>query len=388
MDGLNENRGTVQDGRYGTSVENALIPIDYINVEKIIADNRDKKGNASNAENSGGVLLGKRVSPVVFLRRMICVLLAVVGVLSYGYLGFRGVEYIGREGFISAVSDGVFGGKISEILPILIPSDDPADETITENSANDKNTPVLLEDIGCSNPDTVFNETKYDPDDISVSAMSVIPEMKKDTTVLIIHTHGTESYSDNVDAVAPDEDFRTDSTEENVIAVGKAFAEILETNGIKTIHCTEMFDRESYINAYNRSAEAVKEYMNKYPEITYVLDIHRDAVIRSDGTVVRSNGKGAAQVMIVCGTDEMGADFPLWRENFAFAREYQRNLFEKAPEMVRHMNLRRASFNQQICERYLLLEMGTCGNTLDEAKESARISAEVFADMILEKTEE
>ena len=250
--------------------------------------------------------------------------------------------------------------------------------------ANVENTvKISSENIGCSEPNAVFNETGFDLASLSVTASSAVTEFGENSAVLIIHTHGTECYAPEGDTVSADENFRRDDPAENVVAVGKAFAEILEENGVRAIHCTEMFDRESYIDAYVRSARAVKEYMEKYPEITCVVDIHRDAVIRSDGTVIKSDGDGKAQLMIVCGTGEMGADFPDWRGNFLFGREFQKKLFENDPSIVRHMNLRSASFNQQLCDRYLLLEVGTCGNTLEEAKTSARIAASTFAELLL-----
>lgn len=388
MDGVNGDKDRVCGDTIGTSVENTLIPIEYINIDEILEYHRKNEGDSANAEKTLPKFSERKWGMGLVLRRIISTMLAAVGMLSFVYIGFRCVKVVRDGGFVRIVSNSVFGGVVSEISPIIFPDKDVSKEEIQENLSNVENVPVSLENIGCSDPGAVFNETKYDPDGVSIPTSSAIPKFKKDSAVLIIHTHGTESYSDNGHSVSENEDFRTDSSEDNVIAVGKAFAEILEEKGIKAIHCTEMFDRESYINAYNRSAEAVKEYMKKYPEISYVLDIHRDAVIRSDGTVVRSDGNGAAQLMIVCGTDEMGADFPRWRENFAFGREYQQRLFENDPYMVRHMNLRSASFNQQLCERYLLLEVGTCGNTLDEAKKSATTAASVFADMLLENAEE
>lgn len=315
------------------------------------------------------------------LRRGLCGILAVAGVLSYGYLGYRGALYMSSDGISAAVFDGVFGGRIAVVSPQTVPQ-----ETVPPSAEDEADSPaseylaVSSEDIGITDPDAVFNETKYDLDSESLAAWAT-PYSAGDT-VLVIHTHGTEAYAPEGDVPA-DEDFRSEDTDNNIVAVGAAFAENLSARGINVIHCREMFDRESYIDAYARSSSAVAEYMQKYPEISYVIDIHRDAVIRQNGTVVRSDGGSGAQLMIVCGTDEMGADFPGWRKNYAFGREYQRLLFERDPRLVRHMNLRGASFNQQLCEHYLLLEVGTCGNTLTEAITAAESAADSFADLLL-----
>ena len=113
-----------------------------------------------------------------------------------------------------------------------------------------------------------------------------------------------------------------------------------------------------------------------------MLDVHRDAIIREDNTVVKTGVDGMAQLMLVCGTDEMGADFPEWRTNLAFAVKLQSRLMDAFPSLMRHINLRGASFNEQLCEKYLLLEVGSCGNTLDEAQTAAKAFAETVADMI------
>lgn len=351
---LYDNDGTtlvpIEDGPISADAENAAVP------------------DEASANNGRGLRN---------LRRGLCGLLAVAGVLSYGYLGYRGAIYLASDGLSRAVFDGVFGGRIAAVTPLPVP-----EETLppAEDEADAEYLTLSSEDIGITDPDVVFNETGYDPDSESVAAWAT-PYSTGDT-VLVIHTHGTEAYAPEGDVPA-DEDFRSDDPESSIVAVGAAFAENLRERGINVIHCREMFDRESYIDAYAESASAVAEYMGEYPGIAYVIDIHRDAVIRRDGTVVRSDGGSGAQLMIVCGTDEMGADFPRWRENYAFGREYQRLLFERDPRLVRHMNLRGASFNQQLCEHYLLLEVGTCGNTLAEAISAARTAADSFADLLL-----
>jgi hypothetical protein len=47
--------------------------------------------------------------------------------------------------------------------------------------------------------------------------------------------------------------------------------------------------------------------------------------------------------------------------------------------MMRSIDLRSASFNEQYTKGSLLLEVGSCANTLEEAK----ISADIFADALI-----
>lgn len=315
-----------------------------------------------------------------------CALLGVIGVLCYVGLGCEAVRYLRDGGFGRVVASRIFGGSLTavETLPeVHIPTESGGTvaETDEENSANAEHIGIVSADIGCDEPSDVFNETKYSADISDSAVAAAVSETDGEKAVLIIHTHGTEAYAAE-DGGAVDGGFRNTDTETNIVAVGKAFAEKLAECGVRAYHCETMFDAEEYMSAYERSAKAVLEYRERYPDIAYVLDIHRDAVIRENGAAVRSDGGCGAQLMIVCGTDEMGADFPDWRENFAFGAAYQRRLWNRERRIVRHMNLRSASFNQQLCDRYLLLEVGTCGNTVEEAKASARIAAEELAGLI------
>lgn len=318
---------------------------------------------------------GKRL--VYLVCRIVAAFLAFVGVASYAWVGYKGAEYFGKGNFEKLALSAVFGGSVTLIEAVPLP---PAAETPEKETVEQLK--ISREDIGCDSPDIIYNETGYTvPDSVSASA---VPHYRAGDTVLIIHTHGTEAFAPE-GIVPADEDFRSDDISQNIVAVGAAFAEILEAKGVNVIHCAEMFDEKSYVDAYKRSGAAVVRYMEEHPEISYVIDIHRDSVVRSDGTVVGSDGGSGAQLMLVMGTDEMGADFPRWRENFAFGRLYQQMLYERNADLIRHMNLRGASFNQQLCENYILLEVGTGGNTLAEAVASAEIAAEVFADMITGK---
>ena len=206
--------------------------------------------------------------------------------------------------------------------------------------------------------------------------------------ILIVHTHGTESYSENEEDYSADDSFRTENTDENVVAVGEVMAKVFEKSGINVIHDTQMYDSESYKDSYSRSYAAVQAWLEKYPSITYVFDVHRDAIIREDMTKIcpvgSYDGTDVAQVMLVVGTDEGGADHENWEKNLSFALEVQSNLI-KNDTIARAVNLRSAAFNQGLSNGFLLLEVGSCGNTLEQAKRSSILTALAISDAISEK---
>ena len=76
--------------------------------------------------------------------------------------------------------------------------------------------------------------------------------------VLIVHTHTTESYTDSgkTKYTASDSDRSTDSAK-NMIAVGNALAEVLNSRGIKTIHDTTVHDFPAYNGSYERCKSTV-----------------------------------------------------------------------------------------------------------------------------------
>lgn len=124
--------------------------------------------------------------------------------------------------------------------------------------------------------------------------------------MLILHTHGTESYlPDGADSYDEDESFRSENTEENVVAVGRVFADTLRGAGISVIHDETMYDRDDFNAAYTSSRAAVYDWLEKYPSIRYVFDLHRDSVFTADGEnqkpVAEIGGETAAQIMLVVG---------------------------------------------------------------------------------------
>ncbi len=87
--------------------------------------------------------------------------------------------------------------------------------------------------------------------------------------------------------------------------------------------------------------------MKKYPSIHFVLDIHRDAIEDSDGNTYKVisdvNGKNAAQLSIVVGSDGSGLPHGHWQENLKLAVLLQQNLLEDYPTLMRPMYLRNSA---------------------------------------------
>ena len=119
-----------------------------------------------------------------------------------------------------------------------------------------------------------------------------------------------------------------------------------------------------------------------------MFDVHRDSINTSDGAVVRSlctiGGVETAQVMSVVGTDYKGGNHPSWTNNLTLAVKLQAKLKADYPSLCRPINLRCATFNEQYTDGSLLLEVGSAGNTLDEAKRAGILLASAIAGLINE----
>ncbi len=219
--------------------------------------------------------------------------------------------------------------------------------------------------------------------DIGVS--SDLP--KSQPLVLIYHTHGTEGYAEEGKlSYSPSALPRSTDITENVVAVGKRLAEILNENGIPTLHCEIMHDNGSYNTAYKKSADTVKEYLKKYPSIKYCFDIHRDALCSETTvykTVTYDESTPIAQLMFVVGTDSAGADHDTWQRNLSFAVNAQHFLISRLNNIVRPISIKKSAYNQQYPYVGSLIEVGTCANTLKEALNATEILGDILSGMIL-----
>lgn len=205
--------------------------------------------------------------------------------------------------------------------------------------------------------------------------------------VLIVHTHGSESYTaEGKTSYTEGTGDRNTDTNFNVVHVGDEMTKVFQKKGIEVIHDRTMHDCPSYNGSYTSSLEAIEQYKKKYPSIQIVFDVHRDAIVYSDGTkakvVTEINGKNAAQLMFVVGTNEGGLKHDNWRENLKFAVQLQSTINKKYPSLMRGINLRRERFNGHTTKGSVIIEVGTSGNTLSEAVTGSKLAAEVIADFI------
>lgn len=198
-------------------------------------------------------------------------------------------------------------------------------------------------------------------------------------TVLILHTHGTESYEPDGTYIQSSP-YRTLDTGHNMVSVGELVAQRLEEGGIRVIHDRTLYDHPSYNSAYDNAREAIAEILEKNPSICLVLDLHRDAAEDEKGNQKRGaaeiDGKTSAKLMLVMGSDGGSLSFPNWERNLALAVKLQAWLEQTYPGLCKPIKLAASRYNQDLSTGALLVEVGTAGDAHAEALQAAEYLAE------------
>ena len=290
-------------------------------------------------------------------------------------------------------------------LPDLPATDEPAaiplpleELTLSESSSLPSSAPFVVPEQPVFRQDatefertgTVYykNQTDYPIDMPALLAQeSPVTLGTEGVQVLIMHTHGTEAYTPSpAHSYTASGEYRTTDSNANVLRVGQAICDALNARGISTLHSTTLNDYPAYNGSYNRALKDIQSYIRQHPSIHLVIDVHRDAIVSGDTyykTAAEVDGQQTAQLMFVTGTDGGGLSHPNWRDNLAFQAGLHDILNSRYPGLMRPMSIRPSRYNQHIRRGSMLLEVGSCGNTLEEALAAAELFANTLADVLL-----
>jgi len=172
--------------------------------------------------------------------------------------------------------------------------------------------------------------------------------------------------------------------------MGDLLAEFLrEKYGYNVLHDTTLFDwkdgKSTRNSAYNNSLPYLEELLKEYPTIEVIIDLHRDAGSKRVATI---DGKQVAKVMLFNGLcrNTQGKLTYLPNENLAdnLAFSFQMKLIgdEMYPGLMHKIFLKDYRYNMHLAERYLLIELGTDENTVEEAKNAMEPLADVLAQVL------
>ena len=273
---------------------------------------------------------------------------------------------------------------LKSIIPFADSQSNQSDDKVTEAENITQEHIVVPPSDYKSRPSVnleIINQTDYKVD--IESMLCEMPDIdlsdKDNPQILIVHTHASESYSSDRDYELTDTD-RTQDLRFNMVRVGEELKKELSLRGYNVIHDKTIHDYPSYTSSYKRSQETIQGYLDKYPTICAVFDIHRDAISDNEGNrtglVAYVGEEECAQIMTVCGSDKNNLQFDSWEENLRFAVKIQKYMEDKYPGLMRPINLRKERFNLHLTNGSLLFEIGTNGNSLKQAISSIKYLAD------------
>lgn len=193
----------------------------------------------------------------------------------------------------------------------------------------------------------------------------------EEPTVLILHTHATESYTRQPGEIyEEDSKYRTFNASYNMLSIGEELTAVLTAGGISVLHDRTLHDYPSYNGSYDHARKTIRAYLQAYPSITMVIDLHRDAMdFEQDPqltTMATVGGQKSAQLMLVAGTDH-NVSYSHWEENLAMGVKLTAVLEKMYPGITRPIQLRAQRFNLDMTPGSLLVEVGANGNTHEQA---------------------
>ncbi len=171
-----------------------------------------------------------------------------------------------------------------------------------------------------------------------------------------------------------------------IAQVTREIRKVIEENyGIPVAYSDKIHDK-SYNESYAQSEKTVKQLLKDNPDLAMLFDIHRDGNLTREQSIVTINGRQAARILIVVGTDAR-ADHPGWRENLEFARRITAKMDAMYPGLSRGITTKEGRYHQQYSPGALLVEIGSARNATEEALESGRMFADVVVAVLNDMAE-
>jgi len=299
----------------------------------------------------------------------------IVGIKIVSYIDIIKDKFLSEEVFIELPEDSV------ELEPQNIENEKVIKEI--EETKND----YEIKSVTLDWKSEFKNNTKYSVDIEALKREKLSFNLKKkDTEVIIYHTHTTETYTKAAgDTYEESGEFRTLDKNYNVVKVGSRIKDLLEKRGIVAYHEQEVYDYPSYNLSYSKAGKAISALTKKYKNADIVLDVHRDALGSKNEVyrpIVNIAGNDVAQILLVVGSNQGGLSHSNWRENLKFALKIQQIANQKYPGLCRYVILRKERFNQHVAPGAIIVEMGATGNTMDEVLRSADLFTDVLSEVI------
>lgn len=190
----------------------------------------------------------------------------------------------------------------------------------------------------------------------------------------IYNTHNSEDYRPESGVS------KREGENAGIVEVARALAWYLEEQGIPTVRSEQIHDFPRFELSYSLSEKTARRMLQEHPSIQVLIDVHRDANV-PQREVITVEGVEVAKILFIVGSDQR-LSHPRWKDNLAFAQSLAEKIEARYPGLVKGLRVKSGRYNQHIHPRALLVEFGSDKNTLQEAKEAARLLALVLAEML------
>ncbi|KGX84300.1 stage II sporulation protein P [Pontibacillus litoralis] len=212
-------------------------------------------------------------------------------------------------------------------------------------------------------------------------------EKNEEANVFVYHSHSWEAFLPMLDSKTKPSEASSTDRDKNIVMVGSMLTEELEERGIQTMHdktnVAAALNEQglNHNDSYTFARKTIKAAASESDDISYFIDIHRDAQ-RKDITTSQINGKPYAKIYFVVGTAH-----EQYKKNAAFANQINQSLEDKYPGISRGVykkdkTMGNGVYNQDFSENAILIEVGGIDNTKEELRNSSKALAEVLSNHI------
>ena len=225
---------------------------------------------------------------------------------------------------------------------------------------------------------TIDSSTMIGPDQLNaddlLSRSMKIDQSTGGPKILIFHTHSQEEFVDSVPG----------DPSTSIVGVGEYLTQLLNADGIETIHDSGVYDiingKLDRSRAYENAESAVRPILEENPTIEVAIDLHRDGVNADTHLVTEVNGKPTAKIMYFNGLSRTRTNGdiaylynPYIQDNLAFSLQMQIASEQYYPGFARHIYLKAYRYNLHLLPKSLLIEAGAQTNTVEEMKNAMEV---------------
>lgn len=210
---------------------------------------------------------------------------------------------------------------------------------------------------------------------------SPIPQEVNNPIVYIYNSHQGEEYNSD--------EYGDYNIKPGVMMASFILKDYLEKEGIKTL--VEEGNINEFLNInnwnYNYSYDASRYFLNdaleKNPSIKYVIDIHRDSIVK-DASTTYINNKSYAKIIFV-----VGLEHEHYQENLDNVERLNKIINEKYPTLSRGILKKSGEYvngvyNQDVGGNAMLIEIGGYENTIEEVVNTLEALSIVLKEYINE----